>query len=111
MLLTAGVWLPLTVGEQNRGGEGSHTPLFGLRSTAGRGMLSVEPVTSACSCLSGGPLVQVRCCPMSVRSAMGLVVSSWYSASTLTSHTSWAVPLTMLSTVSIAVNIEWSWLL
>ena len=39
------------------------------------------------------------------------LISSWYSSSTLTSQTSWAVPSTMFSTVSIAVYIEWSWLL
>ena len=34
--------------------------------------------------------------------------SSWYSCSTLTAHTSCVVPLTMFSTASIAVYIEWS---
>ena len=39
------------------------------------------------------------------------VASSWYSSSTLTSQTSWVVPVMMFSTVSMAVNMEWSWLL
>jgi len=37
--------------------------------------------------------------------------SSWYSSSTFTSQMSWFVPLMMFSTVSMAVNMEWSWLL
>lgn len=37
--------------------------------------------------------------------------SSWYSSSTLTSHTSWVVPEAMFSAVSSAVIIEWSALL
>jgi hypothetical protein len=37
--------------------------------------------------------------------------SSWYSASTLTDQMSWSSPVQMFSTVSIAVYIEWSWLL
>lgn len=37
--------------------------------------------------------------------------SSWYSSSTLTSQTSWVVPVVMFSTVNMAVNMEWSWLL
>ncbi len=36
--------------------------------------------------------------------------SSWYSSSTLTFHTSWWAPK-MFSTDSMAVSIEWSWLL
>ncbi len=36
--------------------------------------------------------------------------SSWYSASTFTVQTSWSAPK-MFSTESIAVYIEWSWLL
>ena len=36
--------------------------------------------------------------------------SSWYSSSTLTDQTSWSAPK-MFSTLSIAVYIEWSWLL
>ncbi len=35
---------------------------------------------------------------------------SWYSSSTLTAQMSWSEPW-MFSTVSMAVYIEWSWLL
>ena len=37
--------------------------------------------------------------------------SSWYSDSTFTLQMSWAAPSTMFSTASMAVNMEWSWLL
>ena len=37
--------------------------------------------------------------------------SSWYSSSTFTLQTSWCEPVAMFSAVSIAVYIEWSWLL
>ena len=36
--------------------------------------------------------------------------ASWYSSSTLTVQMSWSAPK-MFSTVSIAVYMEWSWLL
>ena len=49
--------------------------------------------------------VAARC-----RACRGSSDSSWYSSSTLTSQMSWAAPK-MFSTVSMAVNIEWSWLL
>ncbi len=39
------------------------------------------------------------------------VPSSWYSSSTLTDQMSWSPLPRMFSTVSIAVSIEWSWLL
>ena len=39
-----------------------------------------------------------------------LLSSSWYSSSTFTAQMSWVAPW-MFSTVSMAVYIEWSWLL
>ena len=45
------------------------------------------------------------------RIVVRLAASSWYSSSTFTVHTSCFVPRAMFSAVSIAVYIEWSWLL
>jgi len=45
-----------------------------------------------------------------IQEPAGSRFSSWYSASTLTDHTSWWAPK-MFSTESMAVYIEWSWLL
>ena len=61
---------------------------------------------------AGGGAVAARLLPLPLSLlSLLVVVSSWYSSSTLTLHTSWVVPVRMFSEVSRAVSMEWSALL